>query len=56
MKPEQVEESPKATFALEIQILQAGLDIRVCGLDAHAWMKAALRLHSGAHGFHSVEP
>jgi len=51
-----VAESPKSTFALEIQFLRAGLDVCVCGHDAHAWIKAALRLYSGAHGFHSVEP
>ena len=56
MKPEQAAESPKATFALEIQFLQAGLVICVCGLNAHVWIKAALRLHSGAYGFHFVEP
>jgi len=38
VKPEQAAESPKATFALEIEILQAGLDICICG-DARAWMK-----------------
>jgi hypothetical protein len=56
VKPEQAAESPKATFALAIEVIQAGLNIPVCGLAAYAWMKLHVgRLHSRAHRFHSVE-